>query len=71
MTKRKRTYTVVRDTSVRKSADPESPDFATWLDYEPGDRVTDVPDHANLAGWLAAGDWIEGLPSEETADVEG
>ena len=61
MAKRKRTpraYRVESDTSVRRSADPDSPEWDEWLHYAAGDVVTNPPEHADVDGWLASGHWI-------------
>jgi hypothetical protein len=60
-------YFVVAGTSTRASLDPESEDFATWVDFEPGDIVPrgNVPAHAAVDEWLASGNWVEASRADE------
>lgn len=74
MAKRKVTaYLVVADTSVRKSADPASPDWDNWLFYPAGTVAAEWPEHADVAGWLESGHWVPAsdAPVEEASDGEG
>ena len=48
-------YLVRNGTSVRKTIDPADPD--EYIDYQPGDVVSDPPKHADVEGWLASGHW--------------
>lgn len=57
--KKQKTYRVVDGTSVRKSNDPASADYDEWLFWEPGDLVSEWPEHADVKGWIESGHWIE------------
>lgn len=47
-------YRVLRDISTRASADPESPDFERWLDFEAGTEG-DLPKHVDVERLIASG----------------
>ena len=48
-------YRVERGTSTRASADPGSPDYERWIDWEPGAAVKAFPAHVDTAELLAIG----------------
>lgn len=52
-----KSYLVVGRTSTRKSADPKSPGYETWVDFEPGMTVITWPKHAPVDEWVASGHW--------------
>jgi len=52
-------YQVMAGTSTRRSARRHSPGFEQWIHYRPGDIVTDWPEHAPVADWVASGHWKE------------
>ena len=57
-------YRVVRGTSVRRSPKRGAAGFDEWIHYRPGDVVTDPPEHADVAGFLASGAWEPAEVSE-------
>lgn len=40
-----KSYRVVRGVSTRASADPASPQYGEWVDFEPGDVIRRWPAH--------------------------
>ena len=50
-------YRVERGTSTRASLDPASPDFETWVDWQPGDVVAEWPEHTPVAELVESGAW--------------
>ncbi len=58
---RKRVYQVVHGTAVRLSRDRTSPLYEQYMEFAPGQRVTEgsYPEYADVAGWLASGHWQE------------
>lgn len=55
MPKAKPKYRVVARVSTRRSPDPASPDYESWIDYEPGDVIAHPPEHLPIAELLASG----------------
>lgn len=55
--KKRKAYLVIGRTSTRANADPGSPDFETWVNFEIGDVATAWPAHAPIDEWLASGHW--------------
>lgn len=55
----KRVYRVIAGTAVRLSRDRTDPLWDQFVEFEPGQIVTEgsYPDWANVAGWLASGHW--------------
>ncbi len=58
MAKKKHSYRVIADTSVRGHPDKKHPDYETWIDFPAGTVVTDPPEHADVKGWVESGHWV-------------
>ncbi len=52
-------YRVIVGTSTRASLDRKSPKFEQWVDFLPGEIVSDWPAHAPVDEWVKAGHWQE------------
>jgi hypothetical protein len=59
MSKARKRYLVTERTSTRRSPDPVSPEYETWVDFAPGQVVTSWPAHAPVAEWVDSGHWAE------------
>jgi hypothetical protein len=44
-----------RAVATRKSSDKESPDWDVFLRWESGKELKNLPDHADIKGWLEVG----------------
>lgn len=65
-------YRVLSDTSTRASADPDSPDYDTWVHFEAGQKVTTWPDHAPVDDWVASGHWapVKGKRTDDDGEAD-
>jgi hypothetical protein len=52
-------FVVVSGTSTRRSSHRGTKAFDEWIHYQPGDLVTEWPEHAPVGEWLASGHWKE------------
>ena len=63
-------YRVERATSTRASADPDSPDFERWLDWQPGDVVKAFPAHVDADELIAIGAVTAAAPEPRRKKAE-
>lgn len=62
-------YLVHGRVSVRKSDDPQSPDYETWLDWTDGAELTSPPKHLPIDELIESGH-LTPMKSKKVSDGE-